>query len=96
MVQCDTPEYRCTATKKAYSKQDELFEKPADFDDYFTAGVRSYGPGADADTYSVVDLHKDSNNHFDYCDHWRAHVNWRDTTHICHSVYRTQNGIVLE
>lgn len=41
-----------------------LFADATAFEDYFGAGIRSYGPGSTADRCTVVDLVKHSDNHF--------------------------------
>jgi hypothetical protein len=63
------------------------------FEDYFVAGIRSYGPGGAAGRVAMVDLHKRSDNHFECMDRYYGYLrtawgNWR-----VDGVYRTCNGL---
>ncbi|MEN8661666.1 MAG: hypothetical protein ACN4GF_04290 [Lentimonas sp.] len=63
------------------------------FEDYFLAGVRSYGPGTKPETATIVDLHKRSDNRFEPMERYfgvlrTAWGNWK-----VDSVYRTVNGL---
>ncbi|MGJ8640351.1 MAG: hypothetical protein ACSHYA_13265 [Opitutaceae bacterium] len=63
------------------------------FEDYFQAGVRSYGPSGKPDQATIVDLHKRSDNRFEAMErHFgvlrTAWGNWK-----VDSVYRTRNGL---
>ncbi len=69
------------------------FATTQEFEDYFVAGVRSYGPGGTEGRVAVVDLHKHSDNHFELMDHYHGYLrtawgNWR-----VDGVYRTCNGL---
>ncbi|HAV13285.1 MAG TPA: hypothetical protein DCX06_07335 [Opitutae bacterium] len=63
------------------------------FEDYFMAGVRSYGPANEPRKATIVDLHKRSDNHFEAMRRYfgvlrTAWGNWQ-----VDSVYRTVNGL---
>ncbi len=71
----------------------KAFADTQSFEDYFLAGVRSYGPGAKPHSATVVDLHKRSDNHFAAMERTfgvlrTAWGNWP-----VDSVYRTINGL---
>jgi len=71
----------------------KAFRTTATFEDYFVAGVRSYGPGGRAAQVAIVDLHKRSDNHFELMDQYHGYLrtawgNWR-----VDGVYRTRNGL---
>jgi len=69
------------------------FQSTEAFEDYFTSGIRSYGPGTTPNVSTIVDLHKRSDNHFEAMDRYfgflrTAWGNWK-----IDSVYRTRNGL---
>ena len=62
------------------------------FEDYFVAGIRSYGPGGAEGRIAMVDLHKRSDNHYELMEHYHGYLrtawgNWR-----VDGIYRTRNG----
>lgn len=78
---------------EAEPAQGKAFVDAQTFEEYFLAGIRSYGPGNQANTATIVDLHKRSDNHFEAMDHHYGFLrtalgNWK-----VDSVYRTQNGL---
>ena len=69
------------------------FNDAEDFEDYFLAGSRSYGPSHAANKATIVDLHKHSDNRFEHMERYfgvlrTAWGNWK-----VDSVYRTRKGI---
>ena len=71
----------------------KAFANVETFEKYFTAGVRSYGPGNKPDHCTMVDLHKRSDNHFEWMNQYHGYLrtawgNWR-----VDGVYRTQNEL---
>ena len=71
----------------------DVFTSAAAFEDYFGAGVRSYGPGTDEGTASVVDLHKRSDNHFEPMERYFGYLHTPLGNWPVDSVYRTRNGL---
>lgn len=68
------------------------FATTEDFEAYFTAGVRSYGPGREPNTAPIVDLHKRSDNHFEPMKQLAGTLATADGAWRVDSVYRTLNG----
>ncbi|MGJ8654269.1 MAG: hypothetical protein ACSHX8_13500 [Opitutaceae bacterium] len=71
----------------------KAFADTQTFEDYFMAGVRSYGPAKTPNQATIVDLHKRSDNRFEAMSRYfgvlrTAWGNWR-----VDSVYRTRNGV---
>jgi hypothetical protein len=71
----------------------QAFANAQVFEDYFIAGIRSYGPGGAEGKVAMVDLHKRSDNHFEQMKRYHGYLrtawgNWR-----VDSVYRTCNGL---
>ncbi|CAA6692830.1 MULTISPECIES: hypothetical protein [unclassified Lentimonas] len=77
---------------EAPTAEPQAFTDVQAFEDYFIAGVRSYGPGGAQGRVAMVDLHKRSDNHFEAMDNYHGYLrtawgNWR-----VDGVYRTCNG----
>lgn len=68
------------------------FGDTATFERYFTAGIRSYGPGAERNRYTIVDLHKRSDNHFEAMARYFGVLRTAWGSWPVESVYRTING----
>lgn len=69
------------------------FATASDFEDYFIAGVRSYGPGEKPGQATMVDLHKRSDNHFQAMQQLTGTLKTTWGTWEVDGVYRTCNGI---
>lgn len=63
------------------------------FEDYFCAGIRSYGPGTRPNTVTQVDLHKRSDNHFEAMSNFAGYLRTPLGKWPIDSLYRTQNGL---
>ena len=84
----------CLALESGHQKQTPfLFKSAEDFSTYFCAGIRSYGPGPDADKFCVVDLEKDENLCFEGLETWRGILETEMGRWICDGIYRTTNQI---
>lgn len=68
------------------------FANAEDFERYFTAGIRSYGPAAEANTATIVDLQKRSDNHFEAMPYTGELVTGFGEFAV-DGVYRTVNGL---
>lgn len=86
-------QFECRLTyDPGIANYDALFADAAAFQDYFSAGVRSFGPGRTAGRCAVVDLHKHSDNQFERRVGWRGTLHIEGETWVCRSVYRTVHG----
>ncbi|MGJ8651073.1 MAG: hypothetical protein ACSHX4_11995 [Opitutaceae bacterium] len=63
------------------------------FEDYFMAGIRSYGPEGKPQTATIVDLHKRSDNRFEAMDRYFGYLHTAWGNWQVDSVYRTRNGL---
>jgi len=63
------------------------------FEDYFTAGVRSYGPGRRRGDATVVDLRKRSGNRFEPMERYFGILRTARGSWPVDSVYRTREGL---
>lgn len=63
------------------------------FEDYFLAGVRSYGPASEPNLATIVDLHKRSDNRFEPMERYFGVLRTAWGSWKVDSVYRTQNGL---
>jgi len=63
------------------------------FEDYFTAGVRSFGPGRRRGEATVVDLHNRSDNRFEPMERYFGILRTAWGSWPVDSVYRTRNGL---
>jgi len=70
----------------------DVFEDTAEFEAYFGAGIRSYGPAA-ANTVTKIDLHKRSDNHFEAMERYFGYLYTPLGSWSVESVYRTVNGL---
>ena len=68
------------------------FATAEDFEVYFGAGIRSYGPAARRDAYTVVDLEKRSTNHFIHRADRRALLRIGAQAQLADGVYCTRDG----
>lgn len=84
-------EIECLLTK-GEEKNDNLFDKDSDFDDYFCAGVRSYSPFGKGKRIEIMDLHKLKDNKF-YKQNLRGTLKTEFGEWPVESVYLTENGI---
>lgn len=73
--------------------KERAFTRIDRFSTCFGAGVRSYGPGAEPGTLTVVDLNKLSDNTFDRMDTWGGELHALGRTFTTGSVYRTVDGL---
>jgi hypothetical protein len=63
------------------------------FEDYFQAGVRSYGPAGEPNKATIVDLHKRSDNRFEPMERYFGVLRSAWGSWKVDSVYRTKNGL---
>ena len=71
----------------------DVFESALEFENYFGAGVRSYGPGATKHAVTIVDLHKLRGNHFEAMGRYFGCLYTPMGNWTVDSVYRTRNGL---
>lgn len=69
------------------------FSNASDFEQYYTKGTRSYGPGQKDGHCTMVDLHTSENEHFELMNRYYGYLrtawgNWK-----IDGVYRSRNGI---
>ncbi|MBK1858455.1 hypothetical protein [Cerasicoccus arenae] len=79
--------------ENAQREPGQAFATTQEFEDYFTAGVRSYGPGREPRTATMVDLHKNSDNHFAPMPQFAGVLTTAQGAWPVDSVYRTVNGL---
>lgn len=71
----------------------KAFASTEAFEDYFSVGVRSYGPGVKPGTATIVDLHKRSDNRFEPMERYFGVLRTAWGSWPVDSVYRTRNGL---
>ena len=70
----------------------KAFASLENFEHYFTKGVRSYGPGINANEATIIDMYKDADNAFEHMRYYHGYLKTSLGAWPVDSVYRTLNG----